>query len=838
MTLPKYINKPIFEMINRLFFTVSAGVFFVICIISSQYPSEAQNISPKRGFFSSKPAMHWEHALVSGNGKYGALVFGQPIDETIILNHARLYMPLHKPLDPVNTGAHLPEIRQMLADGHYQKAADFVVDMSKKEGYGGKRWTDPFIPAFNIRIIMSSAGEVKNYSRSVDFSTGEASVNWSDERGTYIRRLFVSRADDAVVLSIKGNKKETINCTLKLAQQPPEGAGGWNPGKMLIEGVKDYQVHAESNWLSYQSSFTREWQGSLKGYEGVSRVAVKGGKLITEGDSIRIAGASEVLLFTKIDMLYNAGESRIDSLKQSLSALQPEYEALLARHSKVHGEIFNRSRLDAGGGPDRSLSSEELISKSEFGNLNQALLEKLYDASRYTILSSSGELFPNLQGIWSGTYGPLWSGDFTLNGNVPCAISANLMANMAENMEPYFRFMETHMDEFRLNAKRLFNCRGIHVPSRASSHGLNNHFDQTWPMTFWTAGAAWVSQFFYDYYLFTGDLSFLKNRAFPFMKEAALFYEDFLLEGSDGKLLFSPSYSPENHPANSPSQACINATMDISVARELLINCLEASNILGIDNDEVHRWKQMLAKMPDYLISETGAVKEWTTTLLDDNDAHRHASHLYALYNGLPEEIAMNPQIHKAFEVAVNNRLELRRREFGGESMYGRPPGEMAFGLIQLGFAAASLRRADDCALILDYLANTYWYPNLVSTHNPKAVFNTDISGGFPALIIRMLVDSQPGWIELLPAWPENMPSGKIEGVKLRGQIELKELVWKDNHISCVLESDISQKVQLRLQNKIGKITCNKRGGIIKDNSQYSLVLPEKQDVRINIVLK
>ena len=135
----------------------------------------------------------------------------------------------------------------------------------------------------------------------------------------------------------------------------------------------------------------------------------------------------------------------------------------------------------------------------------------------------------------------MWSGDFTLNGNAPCAISANLTANMAENMEPYFRFMETHMDEFRMNAKKLFNCRGIHVPSRASSHGLNNHFDQTWPMTFWTAGAAWVSQFFYDYYLFTGDQEFLRNRALPFMKEAALFYEDFLLEGSDGRLLFSPA---------------------------------------------------------------------------------------------------------------------------------------------------------------------------------------------------------------------------------------------------------------------------------------------------------
>jgi alpha-L-fucosidase 2 len=190
-------------------------------------------------------------------------------------------------------------------------------------------------------------------------------------------------------------------------------------------------------------------------------------------------------------------------------------------------------------------------------------LEKQYDAGRYNILSSSGELFPNLQGIWGGTYGPPWSGDFTFNANVQSAIAANMSANMAECMDPFFRWMEEHMDEFRITNRNLFGCRGIHVPSRASSHGLNNHFDKTWCMTFWTAGAPWIAQYFYDYYLYTGDKKFLSERALPFMKDAALFYEDFLITEPEGKYLFSPSYSPENEPANSRSQATINATMDI-----------------------------------------------------------------------------------------------------------------------------------------------------------------------------------------------------------------------------------------------------------------------------------
>ena len=794
--------------------------------------------SPERGFVSSTPATYWEQALVSGNGKYGALVFGQPVDETIILNHARLFMPVHEPLTPVNTGVHLPEIRQMLADGQYQKAADFVVALSKAEGFGGKRWTDPFIPAFNIRVIMPASGEIKNYARSVDFSTGETSVKWTDEKGTYQRRLFVSRADDAIVLSITGNKKGKVNCTLKLAQQPAKGAGGWGPEKMMKEGIQEFQVDTENNWLTYRSSFKKQWKESLQGYEGVSRIVVRGGKTITKGDSISVSGANEVLVFTKIELLHDYTNSQIENLKNSLSQINPEYEKLLDRHAKIHGAIFNRSRLDLGGCADRNLSSEELISKSKFGTLNPALLEKEYDAARYNIISSSGELFPNLQGIWSGTYGPPWSGDFTLNGNVQCAISANLSANMAENMEPFFRFMETNIDDFRLNAKHMFNCRGIHVPSRASSHGLNNHFDETWPMTFWTAGAGWAAQFFFDYYLYTGDRDFLLKRAFPFMKEAALFYEDFLIEGGGGKLIFSPSYSPENHPANSPSQACVNAAMDIGVARELLNNCIKAATILNAEDEKVNLWRTMLTKMPDYLINEKGAVKEWSTPLLDDNDAHRHASHLYALLNGLPEEIAADTALVKAFETAMENRLELRRREFKGESVNGRPPGEMAFGIVQQGMTAASLRNAGDCGVILDYLAKSYWNPNLVTTHNPKAIFNTDLSGGLPALIIRMLADSQPGWLEFLPAWSENLPSGKIEGVKLRGQIELKELEWKNNQIIAVLKSEISQQVQLRMHREIESAIADIKEFVVMKDAGYYLDLPEKKEVRITILLK
>ena len=508
---------------------------------------------------------------------------------------------------------------------------------------------------------------------------------------------------------------------------------------------------------------------------------------IPKGTVVR--GADEVLVGLRLELLNDFAASKVPALKKQLAKFKPDFAALLARHAELHGGLFNRCRLDLGGGADRALTAEALIAKSRVGNLSPALLEKEFDACRYAVISSSGELFPNLQGLWNGTWSPPWSGDFTLNGNVQTAIAADLSANLAECLEPFFHYLEAHLAEYRTNAARLYGCRGILIPSRASSHGLNNHFDATWPMTFWTAGAGWAAQFFYDYYLYTGDRRFLERRALPFMKEAALFYEDFLVEGPDGKWLFAPSYSPENNPRNSPAQACVNATMDIAVARELLRNCLAASEALNREAQPVERWRSLLVKMPDYQINSEGAIKEWTTPSLEDNYAHRHCSQLYALFYGMPTEIATNPVWRNAFQVAAEKRLEFRRQENGGA---------MAFGLVQLGQAMTSLRDAPRSYEVVDWLANNYWGPNLVTTHNPKGIFNVDLCGGLPAVMLAMLVDSQSGWIDLLPALPAQWPSGEVQGVRCRGQIEVRRLAWTPKQLTVTLRSEITQVVELR----------------------------------------
>ena len=748
---------------------------------------------PERGFFSRQSAATWEQALVTGNGKLGAMVFGVPLDETIIVNHGRLYLPLHPPLPPPDTAPLLPEMRRLMADGKYQQAADLVVATADKAGYGGKRWTDPLVPACDLKLRMEPRGEVQDYQRAVDFATGVAAVKWSDERGAFTRRVFASRADDLIAVSLSGAVKGTLACRLQLATRPLAGQGGWNPENMVKIGIKDSEAAAADGILTYRCAFRRSWKGSLQGYEVAARVITRGGQAVAEGDAIQVSGADEVLVLLRVELLDDFTKSRLPAMRSALGGIDADFDRLLGRHAAIHGPLFGRVRLDLGGGAGHALTSEAMLEKSEVGKLAPELLENVFDAARYAVLSSSGDVFPNLQGIWTGTCSPPWSADFTLNGNVQCALAADLSGNLAECLVPFFRFLEAHMEEFRENARRLYGCRGIHVPSRASTHGFNNHFDATWPMTFWTAGAAWAARFYYDYALYSGDRDFLAKRALPFMKEAALFYEDFLIAGPDGKLLFSPSYSPENNPANNPSQACINATMDVAAARELLTNLIAACQTLGSDDEGVTRWQALLEKLPAYQINADGALKEWSTPLLEDNYAHRHVSHLYALYAGMPAEVAADATLRKAFLVALQKRMEVRRRENGGE---------MAFGMVQMGLAACSLRDAGMAYEIVDWLTNNFWRSNLVSTHNPNDLFNTDICGGLPAVVLRMLVDSSPGRVDLLPALPAQWPAGTLSGARCVGDIEVRMLRWSPGEVTATLRSGSAQTVEVALSNE------------------------------------
>ena len=746
--------------------------------------------APQRGVYSTRPAQNWEEALVTGNGIMGAMVEGKPYHESIIFNHAELFLPLNEPHRPVSQGKHLKKVRQMLFNNEYAAASQFIVDLAESEGFNGIHWSDPYFPAFKLNIT-SKEEETKGYARTVDFTTGEVDIKWTDPNGSFSRKVFASRPDKVCVIRLTASEGGNINATLNLSQITEQVE--WWIDKFNYDegfGLKELERSSNDMELTFRGWFKKTWKGSLQGYEGVVKVVKSDGTVRPDNGNLVIEGATEVLMLACVEPSYNMYNSKIESICAHINSLPKDYDTLLKPHADVHKEMFERVSLDLNATAEaRAKSSEELLASQ---GEDPALIEKLFDAARYNIICATGVNPPNLQGIWGGTITPPWSSDFTTNGNLPVAVSHYLQANTPELMLPLFDKLESLYDDFRTNAKVLFDCRGIYISSHFASHGLNNHFDATWPMTFWTVGAAWYAMFYYDYYLYTLDKEFLRKRALPFMEDAALFYEDFLIEGEDGKLVFCPSYSPENNPLNSNSQACINATMEVMGVNALLRAIIDASKILGVNKNKIAKWESMMDKMPDYELNEEGEIREWLWKDLKDNHEHRHASQLFGLYDLHDPEIMSSEDLKEGCRKAIERRMAIRRRDGGGV---------MAFGMVQLAFTASAMGESETAYDILTWLGKSYWKNNLVSTHDPGGTFNVDISGGYPSLIMKMLVYSDLGTISLLPALPDVWPTGALKGAALRGGIILEDLRWNNGKVEAVIVSEIDQKVQIRVCN-------------------------------------
>jgi hypothetical protein len=725
--------------------------------------------APAHGFVSVNPATKWEESMLTGNGIQGALVTGNPLGERIILSHEKLFMPEYPPTSAPDLGSNLETIRQMVLEGKGEEASELAVELGEEAGINDMIWTNPLIPACQIEIEPVSDESILNYTRSVNYETGEATMAWQTPEGTFQQQMFTSRPDNAGVLRIFSPSGSPLNMKIRLAQLPGE-EGETNDEEQefapdeLIEQV-EVQLDDEGR-LSYTTLFNKKWEGSLKGYVVESRVSLVNGSLRERAGWLVVENAEELLLLTRIHLSYDLPvpeETGVDAL------LGESYRSLLEKHAAIHGEMFNRFSVELGTPGSSYLTPEDLLGSSSAGNLNKELVVQLCEAARYTLISSTGEIPPTLQGIWGGTWRPAWSGDFTLNGNVPSAIASGMNTNFMEVTEAYIDYMYSFFDDFKDNARDLYGAPGIFVPSRSSSSGKTYHYGVPYPHLFWYAGGAWTSQFFYDYWQYTGNDQFLRQKAIPFMLASMEFYEFILTTGEDGKYMFLPSYSPEVGPQDY-HPLVINATMDIAALKQLLRNLLRLEGQGYIENAKSERWKEILAKLPGYEIDEEGDLKEWIWPGLRNNNAHRHASHLYPLFYEVDEDFLNSPELINAAKTAIDNRLQYRRENNGAE---------MAFGLVQKGLAAAHIGDAEHAYECVDWLCNSYWSPAFTSYHDPGEIFNVDICGGLPAVVTEMIIQSSAENISLLPALPSQWPNGMIRGVPTRCGVVV-DLAWQD----------------------------------------------------------
>ncbi len=736
---------------------------------------------PERGYVSWLPAAKWEDALLTGNGTMGAMVMGNPFEETIVLNHALLYIPNETPVIPPDMTPYLDEIKKLSFEGKYQEAAELGVKIWKDAGYGAKKWTDPYVPAANI-TIDTEASNVEKYRRIVNYETAEAIVEWTDQKGSFSRKTFASRGDSVIVTSIKGTAP--VSATIALIKPPH----AWEQNELVNYLIKKSESYITDGFIQCHIEYGRPHEYSPDGYDGFMKIINKGGELTVEGNKYVVKDADEIIILTAIEPYKGDNSETTTALKKHINSVSEDYSELLAHQKATHGELYNRVNLSLNATDEEEDYTSETLVSNVRKHTTPGLMQREFEAARYNILCSTGTNPPNLQGIWSGTWTPPWCSDFTHDGNVQVAISNLLNGNMPELMMAYFNYHERMMDNYRTNAKQFYGARGIHVPSHTSSMGLNNHYDETWCMEYWNGGAGWAASYFYDYYEYTKDKTFLKEHAFPFMTEALVFWEDFLTMGEDGKYIVVPSYSPENNPLEHRWQNCINATMDVMIIKELTRNWISAAKVLGVSGKEIKQKQEFLSHLPDYQISDDGVLREWLWEGLTDNQHHRHASHLYGLYEVPDPEILASTDLQNAVKKTINERMKIRKQQQGGE---------MAFGMCHLGFAAVNVLDKATAAEILEYLSRFYWTNSMATTHNPGNLFNMDISGGIPSLMTRMILNSRPGYLTLFPAIPDDWTEGELSGILARGDIKVENIKWDENAAQIKLLPGETQKVIL-----------------------------------------
>ena len=718
---------------------------------------------PDHGYISKQPASKWEEAMLTGNGTTGALVIGDVQNERIIISHERLFLPGYPAYDAPPLYKTLKKARKHALKGKGGKVAYLMVKAGKEVEINDMIWTDPLIPACQLEVDFLDDGEVTDYNRSVNYETGEAVTAWQIGDKSYRRSVFFSRADGIGVIQISSPTATSLNFKFRFEQLPlPDDEDDFDVASVIE--TNDYG-HVDSK-LYYNTVFKNQWEDRLKGYAVSAVIQTEGGSIDPQEDGIAVEGADEIIIVMDVKLSYELPLEKVTSLE---AVLGKGYTDLLTPHAEIQSAAFNRFSLQIGEEPVEVRTSEDYVSASSPGNLQPELVNQLCEAARYIALSSSGDLPPTLQGIWGGTWRPAWSGDFTLNGNVPSAIASGMNTNLLELSEAYLGYMWSHWDDFVSNARGLYQAPGLFVPSRSSSSGNCYHYGWAYPHLYWLAGGGWTARFFYDYWLYTGDEAFLRDRAIPFMVEAANFYEHILVRDKDGKFMFVPSYSPEIGPMGQHPLA-VNATMDVAVVKELMRHLLKLSSQGYLDSHKDDVYRDILGNLPSYQVDDHGDLKEWLWEGFENDNEHRHASHLYPLFYEVDPEFDRNHLLLRAANAAIDKRLAYRRENNGAE---------MAFGLVQKGLAAAHLGNTDYAYECVDWLCNSYWSPAFTSYHDPGEIFNVDICGGLPAVVTEMLIQSNPDRVVLLPALPEVWDWGEVKGALTRAGVTV-DFSWED----------------------------------------------------------
>lgn len=757
------------------------------------------------------PDREWENAsLPIGNGSLGANILGSVAAERITLNEKTLwkggpntaggadyYWKVNK-----QSASVMEEIRQAFTDGDYEKA-----ELLTRKNFNGLAHYEegdetPFrfgsfttMGEIYVETGLSEIG-MSDYYRALSLDSAMAVVSFKKDNTRYMRKYFISYPDSVMAMKFTANKTGKQNLVLRYCpnSEAKSSLRADDTDGLLYTGV------LENNGMKFAICI---------------KAITKGGTTTVEQDRLIVKDADEVVFLLTADTDYKmnfqpdfkdpktyVGSDPEQTTRKTMEgAIRKGYDELYRAHEADYTSLFNRVKLQLN--PEvtaRNLPTNLRLANYRKGQADYRLEELYYQYGRYLLIACSrpGNMPANLQGMWHNNLNGPWRVDYHNNINIQMNYWPACSTNLGECTRPLVDFIRSLVKPGAETAKAYFNARGWTASISANIFGFTSPLsseDMSW--NFNPMAGPWLATHIWEYYDYTRDKEFLKSTGYDLLKSSAQFTVDYLWYKPDGTYTAAPSTSPEHGPVDE------GTTFVHAVVREILLNAIEASKVLGVDKKERKEWEYVLAHLAPYKIGRYGQLMEWSRDIDDPEDEHRHVNHLFGLHPGHTLSPVTTPELAQAARVVLEHRGD------------GATGWSMGWKLNQW----ARLQDGNHAYKLYGNLLKNGTLDNLWDTHAP---FQIDGNFGGTAGITEMLLQSHMGFIQLLPALPDAWQDGSVSGICARGGFEVN-LSWKDGKLAeAVVTSEKGVPCTVRYEDKTLSFKTKKGSSyrIIMDNNE------------------